>query len=64
MPAKSGKQYRFMQAAAHGGNNAISPEVAEHFVHETPKSKRKAFSHALMKKKSKGVAEPSKKKGY
>lgn len=46
MPAKSGKQYRLMAMIAHGGKPGIGPskEVAEKFVTETPKNKRKLFS--------------------
>lgn len=48
MPAKSAKQYRFMAMIAHGGKSnkkgvGPSPEVAEKFVHETPKEKRSMF---------------------
>lgn len=47
MPAKSGKQYRFMAMIAHGGKpyHGIGPskEVAEEFVHKTPKKKRSMF---------------------
>lgn len=46
MPAKSGKQYRMMQAIAHGtSNKSIGPskEVAKHFIEETPKKKRSLF---------------------
>ena len=53
MPAKSGKQYRFMGAVRSGNVAGISPEVGKHFQEETPKSKRRAFSHALMGKKKK-----------
>ncbi len=49
MPAVSGKQYRFMAMIAHGGKSnkkrgaGPSPEVAEEFVHKTPKKKRSFF---------------------
>lgn len=48
MPAKSAKQYRFMAGIAHGmksNKKGIGPskEVAEKFVHETPKEKRSMF---------------------
>ncbi len=48
MPAKSGKQYRFMAMIAHGGKSnkkgvGPSPEVAEEFVHKTSPAKRKLF---------------------
>ena len=45
MPAKSGKQYRFMQAIAHGAEpksgNGPSQAVAKEFVAATPKRKKK-----------------------
>ena len=46
MPAKSAKQYRFMQAVAHGANIDTGPskKVAEEFIHKTSKEKRKEFS--------------------
>jgi len=46
MPAVSGKQYRFMQAAAHGGLGGAgpSPAVAKEFIHKTPPKKRSAWS--------------------
>lgn len=49
MPAKSGKQFRFMQLIAHGGKSnkdgvGPSKELAEKFVRETLKEKRKLFS--------------------
>lgn len=48
MPAKSQKQYRFMQMIAHGGksNKGIGPsvEVAKEFVKKTPANKRKQWS--------------------
>ena len=48
MPAKSAKQYRFMQAIAHGASPkkgiGPSPEVAKEFVKKTPASKRKEWS--------------------
>lgn len=50
MPAKSAKQYRFMAMIAHGGKpnkgmKSVGPskEVAEEFVHKTPKKKRSIF---------------------
>lgn len=48
MPAKSGKQYRFMQAIAHGSSNidsGPSKEVAKEFIKKTSSKKRKEFSH-------------------
>ena len=47
MPATSGKQYRFMQAAAHGGLKGpqqIDSAVAKEFVRKTPPAKRKMWS--------------------
>lgn len=48
MPAKSGKQYRFMQMIAHGGKPSHgigpSPAVAREFIDKTPKSARKEFA--------------------
>lgn len=52
MPVKSAKQYRLMQAAAHGKTKSgigPSPEVAKEFINKTPSSKRRMFA----KKKSK-----------
>jgi hypothetical protein len=49
MPAVSGKQYRFMQAAAHGGLKGpqdIDSAVAKEFVRGTPKSKKKIWAKA------------------
>jgi hypothetical protein len=51
MPAKSAKQYNFMQMMAHspekkkkGKGIGPSPEVAEEFIHKTSKSKRSQFA--------------------
>lgn len=48
MPAKTGKQYRFMQAVAHGSSNKVdggpSKAVAKEFIKKTSKEKRKEFS--------------------
>lgn len=59
MPAKTGPQYRFMAGIAHGmkprGGVGPSQEVAEEFVHKTPKAKRSMFmkgSNNRKKKKS------------
>lgn len=51
MPAKSGKQYRFMQARVHGSSTGPGPskEVAKEIIDKTPKDKRSVF----MKKKKK-----------
>ena len=46
MPAKSAKQYRLMQAIAHGSiKRSIGPSrsVAQEFIHKTSPSKRKSF---------------------
>lgn len=47
MPAKSAKQYRFMQMMAHGGSKerAAGPSkaVAKEIVEKTPKKKRSEF---------------------
>jgi len=51
MPAKSGKQYRLMQAIAHGsaktGLGGPSKAVAREFVEETPPEKRSKFARGL-----------------
>lgn len=47
MPATSGKQYRLMQAAAHGGLRGpqqVDSAVAKEFVRKTPQNKRKMWS--------------------
>lgn len=48
MPARSAKQYRFMQMIAHGGKPrkgiGPSPEVAKEFVEKTAASKRKEWA--------------------
>ena len=48
MPAKSAKQYRFMQGIAHGmkprKSHAPSPEVAKEFIEKTSTKKRKEFA--------------------
>jgi hypothetical protein len=48
MPAKSGKQYRFMQMIAHGGksNKGIGPSeaVAKEIIEKTPKKKKSLFA--------------------
>ena len=48
MPAKSGKQYKFLQMIAHGNKDSNSKgpskEVALELIHKTSKSKRKLFS--------------------
>ncbi len=55
MPAKSGKQYRFMQAVRSGASfvkDGPSKEVAEKFIRETPKSKRSQYSRKGNRKSS------------
>lgn len=47
MPVKSAKQFRLMQAAAHGalkGKDGPSPAVAREFLAKTPAAKRRAFA--------------------
>jgi hypothetical protein len=48
MPAKSAKQYRFMQAIAHGAKPykgaGPSEKVAREFIEKTSKKKRSEFS--------------------
>ena len=47
MPAKSAKQYRFMQAVAHGkskGVGGLTKDVAKEFIKKTPKKKRSIFA--------------------
>ena len=45
MPAVSGKQYRAMQAAAHGKSNlGIPQKVGAEFVKETSKKRRRGFA--------------------
>jgi hypothetical protein len=50
MPAKSAKQYRFMQMMAHSPERkrttgaGPSPEVAKEFIDKTSKAKRKQFA--------------------
>lgn len=48
MPAKSGAQYRFMQAIAHGAvprkGAGPSPAVAKEFIDKTPSKKRSQFA--------------------
>jgi flagellar motor component MotA len=53
MPAKSKKQYKFMQAAAHGALKSAggpSPSVAKEFIEKTPEKKRRQFSQVLRNK--------------
>ena len=53
MPAKSSAQYGLMARAMTGKEPGISPAVGKEFVNKTPASKRKAFAHALVRKKKK-----------
>jgi hypothetical protein len=43
MPAKSGAQYRLMQAVLHGSSSKVPTNVAREFVEKTPLKKRKMF---------------------
>ena len=50
MPAKSGSQYRAMQAALHGqGNLGIPKDVAQEFVSATPPEKRSQWTKSANK---------------
>jgi hypothetical protein len=59
MPVKSAKQFKLMEAAAHGSSNLASPSksVAEDFLSKTPHSvkskfaKESKFNKALRKRK-------------
>ena len=52
MPAKTGKQFRAMQAAAYGVSSLGIPEdVAKEFVKATPKKKRGDFAKEYKKGK-------------
>jgi hypothetical protein len=56
MPVKSAKQFRFMQAAAHGGLKGMggpSKEVASEFLSKTPHDVKSTFAKAYSKKKAK-----------
>lgn len=48
MPAKSAKQYRFMQMVAHGKKPrkgiGPTPEVAREFIEKTSAKKRKEYA--------------------
>ena len=45
MPVKSGKQFRAMKAAKHGKSTlGIPKRVAEEFIKETPRKKRRKFA--------------------
>lgn len=60
MPVKSGKQFRFMEAAAHGGLKGMagpSTSIAKEFLDKTPEgtkssfAKEKRFTNSMRKKK-------------
>lgn len=52
MPVKSAKQFRAMQAAAHGKSGFGIPEgVAKEFLSKTSEEKKKKFAHAYRKDK-------------
>lgn len=52
MPTKSARQFRFMQAAAHGkGMSGIAPGTAQEFLDKTPEDKKKKFAKAYKKNK-------------
>lgn len=44
MPVKSAKQFRMMQAAAHGASYGPSKEVAKEFLSKTSEKKKKMFA--------------------
>lgn len=46
MPVKSAKQFRLMQAAAHGNLRGVgpSPEVAKEFLAKTPHKTKSLFA--------------------
>ncbi len=55
MPAKTGEQYRAMQAAAHGNSTiGIPQDVGAEFVAHTPPEKRKEWARKKPKKGWKG----------
>lgn len=43
MPAKSAKQYRFMQSAASGNIKGVGEDLAREFVKKTPKKDQKRY---------------------
>lgn len=52
MPVKSAKQFRFMEAAAHGGLKGMggpSKEVASEFLSKTSHDKKSRFAKAYRK---------------
>jgi len=56
MPVKSAKQFRFMEAAAHGGLKGMggpSQSVASEFLSKTPHDKKSAFAKAYRGRKHK-----------
>lgn len=44
MPAKSAKQYKLMQAAAHGASDKVPSNIAKEFIRKTPKTLRERYS--------------------
>ena len=55
MPVKSAKQFRLMEAAAHGGLKGPGPskKVADEFLNATPEKKKSSFAHDLLGKRKK-----------
>lgn len=55
MPVKSAKQFRLMEAAAHGGLKGPGPskKVANEFLNATPEKKKSSFAHDLFGKRKK-----------
>lgn len=52
MPVKSAKQFRAMEAAAHGNSGFGIPKgVAQEFLSKTSHDKKSKFAKALKKKK-------------
>jgi GTP cyclohydrolase I len=43
MPAKSAKQYKFMQSAASGNIKGVGEDLAKEFIRKTPKKDRKRY---------------------
>lgn len=62
MPAKSAKQYKFMQMMAHNPEKkklkgiGPSPEVAKEIINKTPTEKRKQYSKSDKSTKDKILA--------
>ena len=49
MPVKSAKQFRLMEAAAHGANYGPSKKVAAEMISATPKKKKHLFAKSKAK---------------